>query len=290
MAATDNATTTLPRGATIELGNALTLHYHDLGPRDGRVVLFLQGSGPGASGWSNFQYNVEAFVAGGYRALVPDLPGFGFSSKPTDVQYHLDFFTDTLFAFLDRLAVTRCAIVGNSLGGAIALAMALAQPSRIDALVLMAPGGLEERDAYFAMPAMRLMTEVFGGGVSRESLGEFIRRALVHDGSRVDEKLLDQRWEVYQLQNDTVMKTLVVPNLRERLGRIDCPVLVFWGVNEIMMPETGFMTLARGIRDVRLVMVSNCGHWVMLEHPRLFNRTTLDFLDGASRDAVTDRS
>lgn len=281
-AAAENAV--LPRGEFAGLSAGMQLHYHDLGPRDGSVVLFLQGSGPGASGWSNFQYNVDAFTGPGYRVLLPDLPGFGFSSKPTDAQYHLDYFCGYLFELLDHLDIARCAIVGNSLGGAIALGMALAQPGRVESLVLMAPGGLEEREAYFAMPAMALMAEIFGGGVDRDSLAQFIRTGLVHDGSKVSDALIEQRWEVYQQQNDQVMKTMVVPNLRERLGELQCPVLVFWGVDEKMMPDPGFRALAEGIADVRLVMVSRCGHWVMLEHPRLFNRTTLDFLSGASRD------
>jgi 4,5:9,10-diseco-3-hydroxy-5,9,17-trioxoandrosta-1(10),2-diene-4-oate hydrolase len=247
-------------------------------------VLFLQGSGPGASGWSNFQFNVDAFTEAGYRVLVPDLPGFGFSSKPTDVEYHLDYFCASMFGLLDHLHIARCAVVGNSLGGAIALGMALEKPERISALILMAPGGLEEREAYFAMPAMSLMTQVFSGGVNRDSLAEFVRTGLVFDGSKVSETLMDQRWEIYQLQNDQVMKSMVVPNMSGRLGELTCPVLVFWGANEKMMPESGFRTLADNIDDVRLVMVSRCGHWVMLEHPRLFNRTSLDFLSGASRD------
>lgn len=262
----------------------MQIHYHDLGEESAPVVLFLQGSGPGASGWSNFQYNVDAFTGAGYRALVPDLPGFGFSSKPTDVEYHLDYFCRYLFELLDHLGVGPCAIVGNSLGGAIALGMALSRPERVSALILMAPGGLEEREAYFAMPAMRLMTEVFGGGVNRESLAEFVRTGLVFDGRKVSEELMDQRWEVYQQQNDQVMKSMVVPNMSGRLGELRCPVLVFWGADEKMMPETGFRRLADGVEDVRLVMVGRCGHWVMLEHPKLFNRTSLDFLSGASRD------
>lgn len=274
----------LPVGSRADLSDGMQIHYHDMGLKTAPVVLFLQGSGPGASGWSNFQFNVEAFTDAGYRALVPDLPGFGFSSKPTDVEYHLDYFCRYMFELLDHLGIERCAIVGNSLGGAIALGMALAQPTRVSALILMAPGGLEEREAYFTMPAMSVMTEVFGAGVNRDSLAEFVRQALVFDGSKVSETLMDQRWEVYQQQNDQVMKSMVVPNMSARLGELRCPVLVFWGANEKMMPETGFRTLADNIEDVRLVMVSRCGHWVMLEHPRLFNRTSVDFLSGASRD------
>ena len=278
------STGALPRGNTAELSDGMAIHYHDLGPKDGPVVIFLQGSGPGASGWANFQNNVDAFVADHYRVLVPDLPGFGFSSKPTDVDYHLELFCRYMYELLDHLEIERCAIVGNSLGGAVALGMTLDQPTRITALILMAPGGLEEREAYFAMPAMSLMTQVFSGGVNRESLAEFIRTGLVYDGRKVSDALMDQRWEVYEQQNDQVMKTMVVPNMTERLSEIRCPVLVFWGANEKMMPETGFRKLADGIEDVRLVMVSRCGHWVMLEHPKLFNRTSLDFLSGASRD------
>lgn len=277
-------TAVLPRGQFASLSEGMKIHYHDLGPGSGDALVFLQGSGPGASGWSNFQHNVHAFTEAGYRVIVPDLPGFGFSDKPENVQYHLDYFVGYLFELLDALDIESFALIGNSLGGAISLGMALAAPHRVKSLVLMAPGGLEERDAYFAMPAMSLMTQVFGGGVNRESLGEFVRTGLVYDGSKVDEDLLSQRWEVYQQQNDQVMKTMVVPNMSERLGELRCPVLVFWGANEIMMPESGFRTLAQGIEDVRLVMVSRCGHWVMLEHPRLFNRTTLDFLSGASRE------
>jgi 4,5:9,10-diseco-3-hydroxy-5,9,17-trioxoandrosta-1(10),2-diene-4-oate hydrolase len=217
------------------------------------------------------------------RAADHDVSGFGFSSKPTDVEYHLDFFTGCLFELLDQLGPARVDIVGNSLGGAIALGMALARPERVERLVLMAPGGLAEKAEYFKVPAMQLMTEIFGSGINRESLAEFIRSALVFDGRTVSESLIDQRWEVYQLQNDQVMKSMVVPDMSGRLGEIRCPVLVFWGREERMMPESGFRLLAEGLEDVQLIMASRCGHWFMVEHPHLFNHATLGFLDGASR-------
>ena len=111
----------LPQGSYLDLSAGMRLHYHDLGDRDGPAVIFLQGSGPGASGWSNFQFNVPAFTQAGYRVVVPDLPGFGFSSKPTDAQYTLDYFRDYVGEMLDALGIERCALVGNSLGGAVSL-------------------------------------------------------------------------------------------------------------------------------------------------------------------------
>jgi len=69
-----------------------------------------------------------------------------------------------------------------------------------------------------------------------------------------------------------------VPNIESRLGEIKAPTLVFWGANENMMPETGILKLARGIKHSRVVIVSECGHWVMVEHREMFNRYALDFL------------
>ena len=82
----------LPVGHYATLPNGLRLHYLDEGA--GPVVLWLHGSGPGASGFSNFKGNYPQLVAAGYRNIVLDLPGFGRSDKPEDVQYNLDFFVD----------------------------------------------------------------------------------------------------------------------------------------------------------------------------------------------------
>jgi 4,5:9,10-diseco-3-hydroxy-5,9,17-trioxoandrosta-1(10),2-diene-4-oate hydrolase len=55
-------------------------------------------------------------------------------------------------------------------------------------------------------------------------------------------------------------------------------VLVFWGIDDQMMPETGILTLAKGLKDMRMVVISKCGHWFMVEHTALFNKTSLEFL------------
>jgi 4,5:9,10-diseco-3-hydroxy-5,9,17-trioxoandrosta-1(10),2-diene-4-oate hydrolase len=267
----------LPEGKYIDLSKGMKIHYHDLG--QGFPVLFLQGSGSGASGWSNFQFNAPAFVEAGYRALLIDLPGYGYSSKPTDVIYSTDYFVGYINEFLQALKIDKLAIVGNSLGGALALGFALKYPSKAAKLILMAPGGLEEKVDYFKMPGMAIMKEVFmGGATSRDTLAQFIRKGLVYDPADATEELIDQRWEVFQLQNDTVIKTMDVPNVTDQLGKIQCPVLVFWGINDNMMPETGILKLAKGLKNMRMVIQSECGHWFMIEHTALFNKTSLDFM------------
>ena len=143
----------------------------------------------------------------------------------------------------------------------------------------MAPGGIEEQADYFHMPGMQVMKEVFTSGpMAPERLEDFIRRGLVYDDSVVDEQLINERWGIFQQQNSQVITSMVVPNMTERLSEIRCPVLAFWGVNEKMMPETGIQKLAKGCPNIRLTLVSQCGHWVMVEHRNMFNRSTDDFL------------
>jgi 4,5:9,10-diseco-3-hydroxy-5,9,17-trioxoandrosta-1(10),2-diene-4-oate hydrolase len=267
----------LPEQNYADLPNGQRVHYLDNG--SGPVVVFLHGSGSGASGHSNFKYNYPYLLEQGYRVIVPDLIGYGYSDKPADVQYHLDLFVECIKQLLDQLDVNSCSLIGNSLGGAIAIKFTLDNPSQVEKLVLMAPGGIEEQADYFHMPGMQVMKEVFTSGpMAPERLEDFIRRGLVYDESVVDEQLINERWGIFQQQNSQVITSMVVPNMATRLPEISCPILAFWGVNEKMMPETGIQTLAKNCSNIRLTLVSQCGHWVMVEHRDMFNRSTNDFL------------
>src|SRR5438093_1276353 len=100
----------VPEGKFADIGDGLRVHYHEAG--SGPPVVFLHGSGPGASGWSNFRRNYPEVAAGGFRTLVPDTLGFGYSSKP-DCEYGLAFLVAALARFLDSLAIEKVALVGN---------------------------------------------------------------------------------------------------------------------------------------------------------------------------------
>ncbi|MBD2859555.1 alpha/beta fold hydrolase [Spongiibacter sp. KMU-158] len=267
----------LPEGQYAQLENGYRIHYLDQG--SGPAVVFLHGSGSGASGHSNFKYNYSWLAEQGYRVIVPDLIGYGYSDKPDDVEYPIEFFVECVHQTLQAIGLERYTLVGNSLGGAITLRYCLDYPNAVEKMVLMAPGGIEEQADYFHMPGMQVMKEVFTSGpMEPAKLETFIRRGLVYNDSVVDAQLIAERWGIFQQQNAQVINTMKVPNIAHRLPEIQCPVLSFWGMNEQMMPETGIMTLAKGLPHNRMVLVSECGHWVMVEHREMFNRTTLDFL------------
>lgn len=266
----------LPTGHYATLANGLRLHYLDEGT--GPVVLWLHGSGPGASGFSNFKGNFPAFVEAGYRNIVLDLPGFGRSDKPDDVQYHLEFFVSCVVDLLERIDVPRCTVLGNSLGGAIALGMALLKPQQVEKLILLAPGGVEEREAYFRMEGIVRMVSLFNAGpIGLEEMRSMMRLQLFDD-SILPQSLLEERVAVAQTQPKNLFSTMMVPNMEARLGEIQCPILGFWGSNDHFNPVSGAQRIIDGAGNARFIVLNRCGHWVQVEHRELFNRSCVDFL------------
>lgn len=266
----------LPLGSFANLSNGLKLHYLDAG--EGPVVLWLHGSGPGASGFSNFKGNYPVFAEAGYRNIVLDLPGFGRSDKPDNVEYRLEFFVEALNLFLQELGIKSCTLLGNSLGGAIALGQALAHPETVDRLILMAPGGVEERETYFQMEGIRRMVEVYGSGpMGVEQMREVMSLQL-YDASWLTDDILEERAAVAVTQPENLFSTMLVPNMTERLGELTCPILGFWGTNDVFNPREGMFKFLDNSPQARFLMVNRCGHWVQVEHLDLFNRTCIDFL------------
>ena len=267
----------LPQGRFATLPDGLRLHYLDIG--EGEPVVFIHGSGPGASGHSNFKQNHPVFAEAGYRSIVPDLPGYGASDKPETV-YSLDFFVTALSGLLDALDIQRCVLVGNSLGGAIALQLALNEPQRVSRLVLMAPGGLLEKEQYYQqMEGIQKMGAAFANGELNDAVG--MRRLLalqLFDPALITDETVNERVAVVQQQPRCVLGSMQVPNLTGRLAELACPILGFWGMNDKFCPVSGAQTMMERCRDIRFVLLSECGHWVMVEHRELFNRTCLDFL------------
>ena len=137
-----------------------------------------------------------------------------------------------------------------------------------------------EMPEYQQMPGMQKMFQVFGTGrsVTPEVMKDLFAYGLMHDPKHATDELIAERMQIMQIMNGQVMATMKVPVLTERLTELRCPVLGFWGLNERMMPESGIKALADNCSNLRFILVSECGHWVMVEHESMFNRMCLDFL------------
>jgi 4,5:9,10-diseco-3-hydroxy-5,9,17-trioxoandrosta-1(10),2-diene-4-oate hydrolase len=270
-----------------DIGGGLRLHYAECG--SGKPVIFVHGSGPGASGHSNFSDNMVEFARAGFRAIAVDLLGYGDSSKPTDRRYTLDLHVPALREFVDRLELRRVSLVGNSLGGAVSMRFAMDHPHVVERLVLLAPGGLASRGRYLRMPGIRAMmwSQLGPGGPTLKKLKGVFDKQL-YDPSCLSSELVEQRYQVALTQPRQVYKTLKVDNLLPRLGEVLCPTLAFWGTDDKFCPVETAIPMTQGIPDCRTILLARCGHWAQVEHPEVFNREAIRFLAGDAASAAAD--
>jgi 2-hydroxy-6-oxonona-2,4-dienedioate hydrolase/4,5:9,10-diseco-3-hydroxy-5,9,17-trioxoandrosta-1(10),2-diene-4-oate hydrolase len=262
------------------------VHYHDVG--EGEPVVLIHGGGPGANGWSNYDRNIAALVAAGYRLIIPDLLGFGLSDKPAVTGKRYSAHARTIIGLLDALKIDSAHLVGNSLGGGAALKLTLDAPERVRKLVLMGPAGLIS--AYTRVPTegARLIFEYYGGnGPSREKLAAFIK-LMVCDASQLTDELLENRFAAS-------VDPAVVANppfgraggggaedlwRDERLSALPHDTLVLWGREDRVNPLYTAEILLNQLPNARLVSFTRCGHWVQWERAAEFNAIVSGFLSG----------
>ena len=269
----------------LRVGNR-SIHLADTG--EGPTVLMLHGGGPGASGVSNYARNIAA-LATKFRVLVPDMPGYGKSSKglnPVDIWGDL---AQTMHALLDELGVAHAHVVGNSAGGGCALRMALDRPGRIGRVVLMGPGGIDVSKTPPTDGLKRLLTYYEGEGPTFEKLRRFITEDLVYDGSQVPESMLRERYR-HSIDPEVIANPpLRAPRDAAALGKLDLaldprlpaltnPTLVLWGVEDRVNPARGGVTLQNLMPNCDLYLFSRTGHWVQWERADEFNAVVSAFL------------
>lgn len=258
----------------------------------GPVVLLLHGGGPGASGLSNYARNIGA-LASRFRVVVPDMPGYGGSTKGISATDPFGDLATTMHGLLDALQVRRTHLVGNSLGGACALRMALDRPERIGRLVLMGPGGVDTTRSLPTAGLRSLLGYYEGDGPSLAKLTTFIREYLVYDGRAVPDALIRERYES-SIDPEVVAAPPLrrpkgLPNFRaidftrdRRLGSLATPTLVLWGADDKVNRPSGGHSLQRRMPNCDLYLFSRTGHWVQWERPEEFNSAVATFL---TRDA-----
>lgn len=265
-----------------------------IGPREiqvtelgrGPVVMLLHGGGPGASGWSNYSRNAGP-LAQHFRVIVPDMPGYGGSTKGIDRSDPFGDLAGAMLGLLDALGIQRAHVVGNSLGGACALRMALDRPARIARLVLMGPGGVNMSRMEPTEGLKRLLGYYAGEGPTLEKLRAFILKDLVHDAEQVPASLIEERFKASidpaVMANPPLIGPIKDPAkvdflLDPRLAALQVPTLVLWGTEDKVNPPACATMLQQHLPVCDLYLFGRTGHWVQWERPREFNAAAIAFM------------
>jgi 4,5:9,10-diseco-3-hydroxy-5,9,17-trioxoandrosta-1(10),2-diene-4-oate hydrolase len=279
----DRATTSFTE-RTIAAGSR-KIHYAEAGA--GHPLVLLHGGGPGASGLPNYERNL-AELAQNFRVIVPDMPGYGRSTKGLSRQDPFGDCAAGISGLLDQLMVDRPVLVGNSLGGACALRMALDRPERVAGLVLMGPGGVDTTRGLPTKGLKNLLDYYSGKGPSREKLATFIREYLVFDGSAIPDTVIDARFKASLDPEVVASPPLVRPKglpkfklidfTRDpRLADLPTPTLVLWGTEDLVNRPSGARSLQQRMRNCDAYLFSRTGHWVQWERPEEFNAAVTAF-------------
>jgi pimeloyl-ACP methyl ester carboxylesterase len=248
------------------------------------TVLLVHGSGPGATAYGAWAWLVPALRDAGFAVVAPDLVGFGWTQRTDGFDYTLDAWVDQLCAVLDDIGLTSVMLVGNSLGGAIALSLAGRESQgtrRIQRIVVMGTVG----SPHAITPALEL---VWGYEPSAEAM-EALLRAMPFDPSVITPALLDGRveaslrpgWQAsframfpHPLQGALDAMT-VAP---EVLARIDAPVLLLHGREDPVIPAEGSWRIAQVLPDAELRVYPQLGHFPSVECPQRYAEAVTGFL------------
>jgi pimeloyl-ACP methyl ester carboxylesterase len=245
-----------------------SIHYYEAG--QGPAVILLHGLGANAGIWVA---NIGPLSAH-YHAIALDQIGFGHSDKPL-IDYKIATFVDFLYGFMQSQKIAKATLVGNSLGGWIALEFAIQHPEMVEKLVLVDAAGLSFQTAP---PTVNLNPASLDD--TKKVLGVvFYNQAMVTDlavAAVFARHLKDN--DGYTIRR--VIDLFATGNQLEdaKLSSAHVPTLVVWGANDALLPLSMGERFHAGIGGSKLVSIKECGHIPELEKPEEFNRTVLDFL------------
>jgi 2-hydroxymuconate-semialdehyde hydrolase len=268
-------------GTTVQLG-AVATNYHDIG--DGAPVLMIHGSGPGVSAWANWRLPIGA-LSPHFRCLAPDMAGFGYSTVPDGYEFTRQNWLDQLLAFMDAVGIEKAHVIGNSFGGLMALALAIAHPERVDRLVLMGSVGVP----FEITPGL---DAVWGYEPSVENMAA-IMRIFAYNQALVGEDLVRMRYEASARPGVQESYAAMFPAPRQRwveamahdeadIRAIPHKTLLVHGRDDKVIPLQTSLTMNQWIVDSQLHIYGRCGHWTQIEFAGPFGRLVTDFLGDAA--------
>jgi len=252
-------------------------NYHDLG--EGDAVMLIHGSGPGVTAYANWRLAMPE-ISKKYRVIAPDMVGFGYTDRPKNIKYNMDVWVQQTIDLLDALNIEQTNIVGNSFGGALALAFAIRYPKRVNKLALMGSVGV-----HFDLTLG--LDKVWGYKPSLENMKELLD-IFAYDRTLVTDELAQLRYEASIRPGFQESFSFMFPAPRQRwveamasdeqdIKKIMNDTLIIHGREDKVIPLQNSIRLNQLIKKSQLHIFGECGHWTQIEHKDRFNTMLLNF-------------
>ena len=273
-----------PEIAKSIVAGGIRTNVHDLG--SGPPLLMIHGSGPGVSAWANWRLAMPV-LARQARVIAPDMVGFGYTDRPAKQRYDMDSWVGQAVGVLDALEIEQADLVGNSFGGALALALAIRHPKRVRRLVLMGSvgvpftitSGLEAVWGYTpSLARMRELLDIFAFDrkLATNELAQLRYEASIRPGFQESFAAMfpapRQRW------------VDAMTSAEGDIRRIAHETLVVHGREDQVIPLVTSLTLSSWIPRAQLHVFGQCGHWTQIEHAARFTQLVGNFLAEAAAD------
>jgi 2-hydroxy-6-oxonona-2,4-dienedioate hydrolase len=262
------------------------LHYNEAGK--GPPMIMLHGSGPGATGWSNFSSNIHE-LSESYRVILLDQPGWGQSDEldPTR-EARAAANAESVKLLMDELGIGKAVLVGNSMGGMTTFLFTILYPDRISHCITMgvpAPPGPPMIFSPGGVPSegLRILRETYADP-SPENFRRLVN-VMVYDSSFATEELTQQRSRAALANRKHLENYLASASwgkewdtAGDHLGKFRLPTLLMHGRDDRVVSWEHSLRLLGMVPNSHLHVFNRCGHWAQLEHSRVFNTMVRAFI------------
>ncbi|RMF29711.1 MAG: alpha/beta hydrolase, partial [Candidatus Nitrosothermus koennekii] len=227
-------------------------------------IIFIHGLGSSAERWLDIP---EALSLSDIHTIALDLPGFGFSSKPK-IDYTIDYFSNIIIKMLDRIGIKRCYIVGHSLGGYIAIDMAIKNKDIVNKLVLIDSSGLLKEPTPILKEYLEAARDPTKGKVRA------VFEKMVADPWRIPDTLVDSfigrifnNKDALHAFESALNNSASIPIDVERLNVIDKPTMIIWGKHDHVIPIEHCKIFNERIKGSKSIIIDDAGHAPFAEKP-----------------------
>jgi pimeloyl-ACP methyl ester carboxylesterase len=259
---------------------SLNTHYIEKGEGSNHIVL-IHGFRAHSYSW---RYLIDPLSQAGYHVWTIDLIGYGLSDKPDQIPYNVDFFVQHVKAFMDAKGITKAHLVGNSMGGGVALKMAISHPHHVCSMTLLSALGYPvEIPLYLSIGRhiSHIWPPFLGPRMVRHILSQ-----IVFDKKNISDEQVEAYCMPYRLPGGVLASILTLQQfdnqyfieMAQHYPTLPHPSLIIWGEHDSLIPMSHYEKFQKDFPKAQHFLFANCGHIPQEETPQEVLNAMLLFL------------